>query len=201
MIRTQPCDILCWSAAYFRCIANNVQPPTKSRFEGDSIEGHLTKEFLKTLVKQIGKGYFVDRELLQMRWKGLGLPEHELIVLLAACGMLDRDIVHWMKLVAVMAGSISEVFLQICWSRQINTFYKLFLFRILKRAFIWCARHCLKMLKGDRAQCPCGCSMSPTHFLPHSMEVLSTRKITQYRTCNRMPFMAANSFNQILNLQ
>lgn len=109
MIRTQPFDIVCWSAAYFRCMANNIQPPTKSRFEGNSSDGRLTKEFLKTLVKQIGKGYFVDRGLLQMRWKGLGLPQHELLMLLAASGMLDWDIVHWLKLVAVMAASISEV--------------------------------------------------------------------------------------------
>lgn len=110
MIRTQPCDILCWSAAYFRCIANNVEPPTKSRFEGNSQDGHLSKEYLKTLIKQIGKGYFVDRDLLQMRWKGLGLPQHELFVLLAASGMLNWDVLHWLKLVAVMAASISEVF-------------------------------------------------------------------------------------------
>lgn len=126
MIRTQPCDILCWSAAYFRCIANNVQPPTKSRFEGNLQEGHLTKEFLKTLVKQIGKGYFVDRDLLQMRWKGLGLPQEELFVLLVASGMLDWDVVHWLKLVAVMAASISEVFLFVrSWilSRDFMDFY------------------------------------------------------------------------------
>lgn len=120
MIRTQPCDILCWSAAYFRCIANDVEPPTKSRFEDDSQDGRLTKEFLKTLVKQLGKGYFVDRPLLQMRWKGLGLPQHELLVLLAASGMLDWDIVHWLKLVAVMAASISEVIslLSLSWHCQ-----------------------------------------------------------------------------------
>lgn len=109
MIRTQPFDILCWSAAYFRCIANNMQPPTKKRFEGMVEDGHLTNGFLKTLVKQIGKGYYVERDLLQKRWKGLGLAEQDLFVLFAASGMLDWDTVHWLKLVAVMAASISEV--------------------------------------------------------------------------------------------
>lgn len=127
MIRTQPCDILCWSAAYFRCIANNVEPPTKSRFEGNSQEGHLSKEYLKTLIKQIGKGYFVDRDLLQMRWKGLGLPQHELFVLLAASGMLNWDVVHWLKLVAVMAASISEVF-QLLFSDSASDYIKMILF-------------------------------------------------------------------------
>lgn len=109
MIRTQPFDVLCWSAAYFRCIANNALPPSKARFEFVSSNGCLTKEFLKTLVKQIGKGYFVNRELVQKRWKGLGLSERELFVLLAASGMLDWHIIHWIKLVAVMAAYISQV--------------------------------------------------------------------------------------------
>lgn len=109
MIRTQPHDILAWSAAYFRCVASNVHPPVKLRFEGESSDGHLTKEYLKTLVSQIGKGYFVDRYLLQTRWKGLGLPENELFVILAASGTLEWDILHWLKLVALMSASISEV--------------------------------------------------------------------------------------------
>lgn len=118
-------------------MASKVQPPAKSRFEGNSQHGHLTKEFLKTLVKQIGKGYFVDRHLLQMRWKGLGLPQHELFILLAASGMLDWDIVHWLKLVAVMAASISEVFYS-TFTLLLNNVYGIgfHLNRILNRVLI-----------------------------------------------------------------
>lgn len=57
VIRTQPYDLLSWSAAYFRCIANDIQPPTKSQFEDSTdamIESRsLTVEYLKTLVKQV----------------------------------------------------------------------------------------------------------------------------------------------------
>lgn len=56
-MRTQPYDLLSWSAAYFRCIADDVQPPTKIRFEestDEMIESRcLTKEYLKVLVKQV----------------------------------------------------------------------------------------------------------------------------------------------------
>ena len=32
-IRTQPRDLLLWSAAYFRCLANGENPPAKDRLE------------------------------------------------------------------------------------------------------------------------------------------------------------------------
>ncbi len=32
-IRTQPADLLLWSASYFRCMANGEQPPVKERLE------------------------------------------------------------------------------------------------------------------------------------------------------------------------
>lgn len=77
MIRTQPYDLIRWSAAYFRCMVDSVNPPTKERFEeySNTKTVCLTKEYLKALVKQIGKGYFLDRNLLHKRWKGLGLSE------------------------------------------------------------------------------------------------------------------------------
>lgn len=56
-IRTQPYDLLSWSAAYFRCISNNIPAPTKIQFEENTeqmIESRcLTKEFLRVLVKQV----------------------------------------------------------------------------------------------------------------------------------------------------
>lgn len=56
-MRTQPYDILSWSAAYFRCIADDIQPPTKIRFEENTdrmiTTRCLTEEYLKVLVKQV----------------------------------------------------------------------------------------------------------------------------------------------------
>ncbi|XP_055295743.1 uncharacterized protein LOC129565193 [Sitodiplosis mosellana] len=109
-LRTQPYDLLSWSAAYFRCIANNVQPPAKLRFEENTeqmIEARsLTKEYLKVLIKQIGKGYFIERRVLEARWKGIGLSENDLLAFLNVCGMIHWERVHWLELLSVMAASM-----------------------------------------------------------------------------------------------
>lgn len=54
-LRTQPYDLLSWSAAYFRCIADDVEPPTKARYEDTNQlpMQSLTVEYLKVLVKQV----------------------------------------------------------------------------------------------------------------------------------------------------
>lgn len=57
VLRTQPYDLLTWSAAYFRCMANDIQPPAKHRFEENTDrmleDRRLTKEYLKVLIKQV----------------------------------------------------------------------------------------------------------------------------------------------------
>lgn len=75
VIRTQPYDLLRWSAAYFRCLATHVPPPVKQRLEPDHRFGTLTRGYLRTLRDQLGKGFFVDRDVLQRHWLSLALPE------------------------------------------------------------------------------------------------------------------------------
>lgn len=75
VIRTQPYDLLRWSAAYFRCLATNVPPPVKQRLERDCRFGTLTRGYLVVLLEQLGKGFFVDRTVLQNRWESMSLPE------------------------------------------------------------------------------------------------------------------------------
>lgn len=53
VIRTQPYDLLRWSAAYFRCLALNVVPPVKPRLEKDTCYGSLTKGYLRVLLQQV----------------------------------------------------------------------------------------------------------------------------------------------------
>lgn len=55
MIRTQPYDMISWSAAYFRSISNEMEPPSKERLEvnDDTATKKLTKEYLKVLIKQV----------------------------------------------------------------------------------------------------------------------------------------------------
>lgn len=108
MIRTQPYDLLRWSAAYFRCLALEQFPPTKLRFEPEQKYGSVTRGYVRTLLEQLGKGYFVRRKLLLNRWQGLCLPEEQLYDFLSLCRMLNWSHVHWLKLVAVMIGALND---------------------------------------------------------------------------------------------
>ncbi|XP_031624239.1 ropporin-1-like [Contarinia nasturtii] len=118
-LRTQPYDLLSWSAAYFRCIADNIKPPAKLRFEENTeqmIEARtLTPEYLKVLINQIGKGFFVERHVLERRWKELGLAENDLLVFLNISGMLRWERIHWLELLAVMTASMcTNIEMSIC---------------------------------------------------------------------------------------
>uniref|UniRef100_A0A182SSW2 RIIa domain-containing protein n=1 Tax=Anopheles maculatus TaxID=74869 RepID=A0A182SSW2_9DIPT len=52
VIRTQPFDLLRWSAAYFRCLALSIQPPVKSRYEPPERRGTLTAGIVRVLIEQ-----------------------------------------------------------------------------------------------------------------------------------------------------
>ena len=56
--KTQPYDLLRWSAAYFRCLSMDVLPPVKPRYEHENIFGCLTKGYLKVLLSQVRGGVF-----------------------------------------------------------------------------------------------------------------------------------------------
>uniref|UniRef100_A0A182PML6 RIIa domain-containing protein n=1 Tax=Anopheles epiroticus TaxID=199890 RepID=A0A182PML6_9DIPT len=53
VIRTQPFDLLRWSAAYFRSLALSVQPPVKSRYEPAGRYGHVTAGIVRVLIEQL----------------------------------------------------------------------------------------------------------------------------------------------------
>lgn len=55
-LKTQPYDLLRWSAAYFRCLSMDVLPPVKPRYEHENVFGCLTKGYLKVLLSQVRKG-------------------------------------------------------------------------------------------------------------------------------------------------
>lgn len=64
-LKTQPYDLLRWSAAYFRCLSDDELPPVKVRYEMTSSEatlniennvfGCLTRGYLKVLMNQVRK--------------------------------------------------------------------------------------------------------------------------------------------------
>lgn len=53
-LKTQPYDLLRWSAAYFRCLSMDILPPVKPRYEQENMFGCLTKGYLKVLLSQVG---------------------------------------------------------------------------------------------------------------------------------------------------
>jgi hypothetical protein len=54
-IRTQPYDLLRWSAAYFRALAQGDEPPVKKRLEYPPVSSPsgLSPGYLKVLLKQV----------------------------------------------------------------------------------------------------------------------------------------------------
>jgi len=88
-IRTQPSDLLLWSASYFRCLSNGEAPPSKERLEypppSDADTG-LTPGFLRVLHKQVGHLDVVNLTTLKSKWRGLCLPIQTLEDILKAAG-------------------------------------------------------------------------------------------------------------------
>ncbi|XP_034233760.1 ropporin-1-like protein isoform X3 [Thrips palmi] len=107
-IRTQPYDLLRWSAAYFRALAKGEEPPIKDRLEyppPDTPSG-LSPGYLKVLIKQIGKGGTVTVNELVERWNGICLAEEPLQEMLAV-GQFGETF-DWLHFVAVAAGFLSN---------------------------------------------------------------------------------------------
>ena len=56
-IRTQPADLLTWSAAYFEALSHGEEPPVKDRLEiplPPFDKGGMSRGLLKVLHKQLG---------------------------------------------------------------------------------------------------------------------------------------------------
>ncbi|GAB0088812.1 hypothetical protein DMENIID0001_032760 [Sergentomyia squamirostris] len=108
VIKTQPYDLLRWSAMYFRCLATDKVPPVKDRLEANCEHGRLTRGYLKVLLRQIGKGFHVTQDTLQDYWKGLCLLEEDLLKFMSLSRMLYWNRIHWLKLFAVMVASLNN---------------------------------------------------------------------------------------------
>ncbi|KAL0281603.1 UNVERIFIED_CONTAM: hypothetical protein PYX00_002539 [Menopon gallinae] len=109
-IRTQPYDLLKWSAAYFRALANGEEPPVKDRIEYppyDSPTG-LTPGYIKILIKQLGKDpeAVVSAGTVFAKWNCACLEDELLVKLVALLGA--RTSFNWLKFVAIAAGFISN---------------------------------------------------------------------------------------------
>lgn len=84
-IRTQPTDILQWSAAYFTSLANGEPLPVKRRLE-PFVGNGLTIGNLEVLVQQHKDlaDKTVSRSTIESKWGDLGLPKDQLKDILTA---------------------------------------------------------------------------------------------------------------------
>jgi len=108
-IRTQPRDLLLWSASYFRCLARGEVPPAKDRLEypvPDSSTG-LSTGLLRVLHRQLGDHIKVKESLLSEKWRGVCLSLSFLDELLMDGGWKNKDI-DWVKFVGIAAESMSK---------------------------------------------------------------------------------------------
>lgn len=108
-IRTQPRDLLLWSAAYFRCLARGEPPPAKDRLEYPHPETDtgLTPGLLRVIHKQMGPSSKVTAVTLAEKWKGVCLNQQDLDHLLLDGGW-KRGEVDWLKFVGLATMTISD---------------------------------------------------------------------------------------------
>ncbi|XP_054276957.1 uncharacterized protein LOC128995925 isoform X2 [Macrosteles quadrilineatus] len=117
-IRTQPHDLLFWSAAYFRAKANNSPPPVKERLEYPPFDSpsRLSPGFLRVLHKQLGNHEYVRVEVLYEKWMGVCLVKEALDSMLRIGNIQNR--VPWLKFIAIASGhlcnSLSKTMILIC---------------------------------------------------------------------------------------
>uniref|UniRef100_A0A8B9ICF5 Ropporin-1-like protein n=2 Tax=Anser TaxID=8842 RepID=A0A8B9ICF5_9AVES len=109
-IRTQPRDILQWSAAYFTALSKGEALPVKERMETplakQKEDAGLTPGLLKVLHKQLSPKGMVSTEELKEKWKHLCLPEEQLEAILQL-DVFDEE-VEWMKILALGCSVLGE---------------------------------------------------------------------------------------------
>jgi len=109
-IRTQPKDVLAWSAAYFRAMANGETPPVKDRLEmpvaTQKTDTGLTAGLLRVLNKQLGPKKVVPLSLIEEKWSDVALPK-ELFDELVRIGGFGGD-VEWFKFFSLACSSLGE---------------------------------------------------------------------------------------------
>ncbi|XP_030340951.1 ropporin-1-like protein [Strigops habroptila] len=102
-IRTQPHDVLQWSAAYFSALSKGETLPVKERLEMpltiEKTEAGLTLGLLKVLHKQLSPKGMVNVAELKEKWKHLCLPEEQLQAILQLDDFGEE--VEWMKFLAL----------------------------------------------------------------------------------------------------
>ncbi|XP_054237858.1 ropporin-1-like protein [Indicator indicator] len=109
-IRTQPCDVLQWAAAYFSALSKGEPLPVKERIEMplaiEKTDIGLTPGLLQVLHKQLSPKGTVGVTELKEKWKNLCLPDEQLKVILQLDDFGDE--VEWMKFLALGCSTLGE---------------------------------------------------------------------------------------------
>ncbi|XP_008060185.1 ropporin-1-like protein, partial [Carlito syrichta] len=120
VIRTQPTDVLRWSAGYFSALSRGEPLPVKDRLElpvaTQKTDTGLTQGFLKVLHKQCNHMQYVELADLKHKWKNLCLPVEKFKALLE----LDphENTIEWIKFLALgcsmLSGSLNTAMKHLC---------------------------------------------------------------------------------------
>ncbi|XP_019886822.2 uncharacterized protein LOC109610894 [Ooceraea biroi] len=113
-IRTQPHDLLRWTAAYFRALANGEVPPAKERLEYPPFAhpSGITPGYLRTLLNRYGHVDKVSLRALLQDWQGLDLPETRLYQLFVVAGLSDKEYCDFYRFLAVACGFLGNNLLE-----------------------------------------------------------------------------------------
>ncbi|KYM78828.1 Ropporin-1-like protein [Atta colombica] len=114
-IRTQPNDLLRWTAMYFRALANGEVPPAKDRLEYPSFihPSGITPGYLKTVLNRFGHVNKVCLRALLLDCQGLDLPEMSLYRLFIVAGLLeDKEYCDFYRFLAVACGFLGNNLLE-----------------------------------------------------------------------------------------
>jgi len=109
-IRTQPKDVLAWSAAYFRAMAKGEMPPVKERLEmptaSQKTDTGLTPGLLKVLNKQLGPKKTVALGMIEEKWLDLALPKEQFDDLVRVGSFSGQ--VEWNRFFSLSASALGD---------------------------------------------------------------------------------------------
>ncbi|XP_050408454.1 ropporin-1-like protein [Patella vulgata] len=109
-IRTQPKDVLAWSAAYFRAMSKGETPPVKERLEmpvaTQKTDTGLTPGLLRVLNRQLGPKKTAPISVIEEKWLDLSLPKEQFDDMVRI-GTFGGD-VEWNKFLAIAASALGE---------------------------------------------------------------------------------------------
>lgn len=109
-IRTQPADVLQWSAGYFSALSRGDPLPVKDRIEmpvaTQKTDTGLTQGLLKVLHKQCSHKQYVELADLEKKWKNLCLPVEKLRTILELDPCEDK--IEWIKFLALGCSSLGR---------------------------------------------------------------------------------------------